>query len=148
MHCSDEETLPYITAQHNVFWICFLVLVKATVSFEMSPTTHSTTQHYIQGPHNCETSNPIHHNITSQQCVDEYENYFSILYAFFTSQLTPTHPLCRLIPTHFTPCSSHQLTLCADSSQHISHLPAHTLCQLIPTHFSPNSPHQLTFCAD
>jgi len=47
-------------------------------------------------------------------------------YTFLTLQLTPSHPLCWLIPTHFSPHSSHQLTLCADWSLHISHLTAHT----------------------
>ena len=54
-------------------------------------------------------------------------------YTYLTSQLTPTHLLCRLITTHFSPHSSHQLNLCANWSLHISHLTAHTNSPSVPT---------------
>jgi hypothetical protein len=112
LYCQDEENLPYTTPPHDIFWLFFSVLLKTTVSYGMSPLTHSTTQHYIQEPHCCTTSNHIHNNIDSVFPIptgsifitvsfDESENYFSILPSKF----------CM----HFSPCSSHQLTLCANS---------------------------------
>lgn len=90
-----------------MFWIFFSVLMKAPGSFEMSPTTHSTTKHYIQEPHNCKTSSPNHPNI---------HNSVFLIATGSTPDPVSLMNLRNIMPfcSHFSPHSPQQLTFCAD----------------------------------
>ena len=174
-----------------MLWIFFSVLMKATGTLGMSSTTHSTTQRYIQEPTTVKPQIPFIITFTtacswsllgSQSisflwriwelffhfvCISHFAGHTSSPsvptdpYIFFTLQLTPTHPLCWLIPTHLTLqlTSTHplcwliptHLTLQLTSTHSLCQLipthltvqltPTHPLCWMIPTHFSPCSSH-------
>lgn len=120
LHYQGKRKLPY-TPPHNMFWLFFLVQIKATSSLDMSPATYSTMQCHIQKDwnphlHHYKISKPVHHQV-----------HTSLLLIPAGSQSNPV-PSGWIKKSAFHPCpssllkccmyfqslSSHQLTLCAD----------------------------------